>query len=35
MDKKYLKILHGAGGQKYRKILVKIKKERFFLPGND
>jgi hypothetical protein len=35
MDKKYLKILHGAGDRKYRKIPAKIKKERFFLPGND
>ncbi|MCX6692891.1 MAG: hypothetical protein NTW33_12825 [Methanoregula sp.] len=29
MDKKYLKILHGAGGQKYWQISVKIKKKGF------
>jgi hypothetical protein len=32
MDKKYLKILHGPGGQKYRKISEKIKKKGFSSP---
>jgi hypothetical protein len=32
MDKKYLKILHGAGSQKYQKIPVKNKKKGFSSP---